>query len=215
MSLAVTTVKQTATTGREINISGCRRASSPPAPSPCVTATDWQCCPCAEELLSWGLVSSSTERRTRPAAPYPGSPALRERERKTTPYNATVMPCARTHARCHHCFPGLVPALRRGAKAGHAGERVRLQWGMWLPQGGSGRVPTLGSHLGHLPHVRRGQGATCQRAAPALEIAACLSLASHLWALSVGVFTCPDTLPHLLCRWEAQGTQEAPRCPPV
>lgn len=65
-------------------------------------------------------------------------------------------------------------------------------------------APVLGSRLGHLPCVRRGQGATRDRAAPGLEIAACLPLPPHrapsptarrLSAFGGGVLTCPATLP--------------------
>lgn len=68
-----------------------------------------------------------------------------------------VMPQSRHTHPCHHlCFPGLMPLLSRGAKAGLE-KGSGCQQEKCLQQGGLGRVLILGSHLGHLPCVQQGQ----------------------------------------------------------
>lgn len=87
-------------------------------------------------------------------------------------------------------------------------------------EGGFGRVPSLGSCLGHLPCVQRGQGATYWRAVLGLGIAACLRLPPHPAWLRIS--ECVQWGFHLASQASlsslhmgAQGTQEIPQCPLV
>lgn len=120
--------------------------------------------PLSRGAAQFGVGELSTEHRTCVSAPYPDCPELRERERKHTGHSHAI----HTHATI--TLPGLLPLLRRGAKAGHAGEGSGCSRGCVCCREG------LAGHsfwAATLAVWAAGPGLTCWRAAPGLETAAC------------------------------------------